>query len=76
MMNYIFDTLDTFVTYLEGLSISSILNTYWFLFFIEFPRYYLAEILVTLYRCATWKSIVRADEQATVSLPRARQERR
>ena len=68
MMNYIFDTLDTFVTYLEGLSISSILNTYWFLFFIEFPRYFLAEILVTLYRCATWKSIVRADEQATVSL--------
>ena len=67
-MNYVFDTLDTFVTYLDGLSISSILNTYWFLFFIEFPRYYLAEILVTLYRCATWKSIVRADEQAAVSL--------
>lgn len=67
-MNYIFDTLDTFVTYLEGLSILSILNTYWFLFFIEFPRYYLAEILVTLYRCATWKSIVRTDEQAAMTL--------
>ena len=67
-MNYIFDTLDTFVTYLEGLSISSILNTYWFLFFLEFPRYYLAEALITIYRCATWKSITRADERAAMSL--------
>lgn len=45
-MNYIFDILDTFVVYLEGLSLHSILNTYWFLFFLEFPRYYLAEILI------------------------------
>ena len=67
-MNYIFDQLDTFVTYLEGLSISSILNTYWFLFFIEFPRYYLAEIIVMLYRCFTWKSIVQGEERASVLL--------
>lgn len=45
-MNYIFDILDTFVVYLEGLSLRSILNTYWFLFFLEFPRYYLAELLI------------------------------
>lgn len=69
-MNYIFDTLDTFVTYLEGLSISSILNTYWFLFFLEFPRYYLAEVIVVLYRCAAWKHIVRREEHAAVLLKR------
>lgn len=69
-MNYIFDTLDTFVTYLEGLSIASILDTYWFLFFLEFPRYYLAEVIVVLYRCAAWKSIVRREEHAAVLLKR------
>lgn len=69
-MNYIFDTLDTFVTYLEGLSLSSILNTYWFLFFLEFPRYYLAEVVVILYRCVTWKSIVQKDRQAAIFLRR------
>lgn len=45
-LNYIFDSLDTFFTYLEGLSFSSIVNTYWFLFFLEFPRYYLAEAII------------------------------
>lgn len=69
-MNYIFDTLDTFVVYLEGLSLSSILNTYWFLFFLEFPRYYLAETLVMLYRCAMWKQLVKRDEKAAVLLKR------
>ena len=69
-MDYILNQIDTFVTYLEGLSLSSILNTYWFLFFLEFPRYYLAESLVVLYRCANWKSIVRQEEQAAVLLYR------
>lgn len=67
-MSYIFDTIDTFVTYLEGLSISSILNTYWFLFFLEFPRYYLAEGLVVLWRCLTWRSLETRKEQAAVRL--------
>lgn len=69
-MNYIFDILDTFVVYLEGLSLSSILNTYWFLFFLEFPRYYLAETIVMLYRCAMWKHLVYRDEKAAVLLRR------
>lgn len=69
-MNYILDTLDTFVTYLEGLSLSSILSTYWFLFFLEFPRYYLAEAAVVLYRCMAWKYIVRREEHAAVLLHR------
>lgn len=69
-MDYILNQIDTFVTYLEGLSLSSILNTYWFLFFLEFPRYYLAESLVVLYRCASWKSIVRQEEQAAALLYR------
>lgn len=69
-MDYILNQIDTFVTYLEGLSLSSILNTYWFLFFLEFPRYYLAESLVVLYRCANWKSIVKQEEQAAALLYR------
>lgn len=38
--------MDTFTTYLQHLSISSLANTYWFLFFVEFPRYYLLDIVV------------------------------
>lgn len=55
-MNYLFDTLDTFFTYLGGLSLHSILNTYWFLFFLEFPRYYLAETVIISSRLFKRKS--------------------
>lgn len=69
-LNYIFDALDTFLTYLEGLSISSILNTYWFLFFLEFPRYYLAETLIVSWRLCSYKSRRRHQELAAFRLHR------
>lgn len=69
-MNYLLDLVDILVTYLERLSLSSILNTYWFLFFLEFPRYYLAEFLVVLYRGLTWKSLLQREERAAVLLRR------
>ncbi len=37
---------DNFVEWLFSLSLSNIINTYWFLFFVELPRYYLLEYLV------------------------------
>lgn len=54
-MSYIFDSLDTFVTWFQHLSISSIINTYWFIFFIEIPRYYLLEIIIVSYNVLTYK---------------------
>ena len=46
----IVETLNHFMDWLSTLSLSSILNTYWFLFFIEMPRYYLLEYLVIFNR--------------------------
>lgn len=46
LLTYLLDTFDTFTTYLSHLSIRTISNTYWFLFFVEFPRYYLLDIVV------------------------------
>lgn len=55
VLNYFFDSIDTFVDYINSLSFSSIVNTYWFLFFLEFPRYYLAEIIIISYHSFTWR---------------------
>lgn len=54
-MNLIFDSLETFVNWFQHLSMSSIFNTYWFLFVIEFPRYYLLEIIVVIWHVLTYK---------------------
>lgn len=43
----IFDQLSTIFT--VNLSLTAIVTTYWFLFFVEFPRYYLFDGIVTLY---------------------------
>lgn len=67
-MNYILDTLDTFIIYLEGLSISSILNTYWFLFFLEFPRYYLTDTVVVLCHCMGRQSREKRQRTARIRL--------
>lgn len=69
-LNYIFDTLDTFATYLEGLTITSILNTYWFLFFIEFPRYYVAEVIIVSWHLFHYKSNRTRQELAAFRLRR------
>ena len=40
------EQLNDFFDWISTLSFSSIVNTYWFLFFIEMPRYYILEYLV------------------------------
>ncbi len=40
---------DVEVCFTRNLSIKAILRTYWFLFFVEFPRYYLLEFFITIW---------------------------
>ena len=47
------DTINRFWDWIATLSFASIANTYWFLFFIEVPRYYLLEYLVIFNRLMT-----------------------
>ena len=49
MFNIVED-LNHFWDWISTLSFSSIVNTYWFLFFIEMPRYYILEYLVIGWR--------------------------
>ena len=42
MLRDLFDIIDNIVWgFTHNLSITGLITTYWFLFFIEFPRYYL-----------------------------------
>ena len=49
----IVDTINQFWDWIGTLTFTSIANTYWFLFFIEVPRYYLLEYLVIFNRLMT-----------------------
>ena len=66
----IVETLNHFVDWLSTLSLSSILNTYWFLFFIEMPRYYLLEYLVIFNRLTNRNKIEKEKEVARFYLYR------
>ena len=56
MLHYLFDIIDNIVFgFTHNLSIAGLINTYWFLFFIEFPRYYLLELIITIYYKLTYK---------------------
>ena len=44
------ENLNHFWDWISTLSLSSIVNTYWFLFYIEMPRYYILEYLVIFWR--------------------------
>ncbi len=48
MLDFFFHIIDNIVGgFTRNISWQVLLNTYWFLFFVEFPRYYLLEIIVT-----------------------------
>lgn len=65
MFNYVFDALDAFYNYLSSLTLASIFRTYWFLFMLEFPRYYLAEIIIVTMRM--FRTDARRQEAALAS---------
>lgn len=60
--------LDGFVGWLPHYSTTRILHTYWFLLFVEFPRYYVLEYLVVFYRWLTRDRRFRRREEAPTKL--------
>lgn len=63
MMDFIFRILDALVACLTiNLSWDLIMDVYWFLFFIEFPRYYLFDMIAAIRYGVTWRS--RKNKQA------------
>lgn len=60
MWDYLFHIIDNVVAcFTLNVSWKAIVGTYWFLFFVEFPRYYLLEIIVVLYDKLNYKRIAR-----------------
>lgn len=69
MLAFFFDIIDNIVGgFTRNLSWHVLLNTYWFLFFVEFPRYYLLEIIVTCYHKLTYKRRRKQQEVARMKL--------
>ncbi len=56
MTDFIFKILDCLIAFFTaGLSWDLVLSVYWFLFFIEFPRYYMLDIIAAIRYGLTWK---------------------
>ena len=53
MLDTILYYISSFIDFLRGLNVSNVVRTYWFLFFVEFPRYYILEYGVLFYRFLT-----------------------
>ena len=69
MLDFFFDIIDNIVGgFSRNVSWRVLLNTYWFLFFVEFPRYYLLEIIVTCYHKLTYKRRRKQQEVARMKL--------
>lgn len=57
MLDFCFDIVDGVVAcFTRNLSWSAILSTYWFLFVVEFPRYYFLELVIAIYYKLTFRS--------------------
>lgn len=49
MVDFIFNIVDNIIAcFTVNLSWEAMVGTYWFLFFVEFPRYYLLEIVIAV----------------------------
>ena len=69
MLQFLFDIIDNSVFgFTHNLSIAGLINTYWFLFFIEFPRYYLLELIITIYYKLTYRRRQRRQQEARMKL--------
>ena len=57
MLEFCFDIVDGVIAcFTRNLSWSAIFSTYWFLFVIEFPRYYFLEFVIAIYYKVTFRS--------------------
>lgn len=69
MINYAFDIIDGIVAcFSNNFAWSGLVTTFWFLLFVEFPRYYLTDILVSLYYGATFRRRRNRDMEARYRL--------
>lgn len=60
MLDFCFDIIDSIVAcFTRNLSWSAVINTYWFLFVVEFPRYYMIETLIAIWHKITYRSRAR-----------------
>lgn len=56
MLDFVFRVMDSLIACLTiNFSWDLVLDVYWFLFFIEFPRYYLLDIVAAIRHGVTWK---------------------
>jgi len=65
MIDYGVDIIDNIVEgFYRNISWHVLLTTYWFLVFVEFPRYYLLEICIVLWRKLTYRSLHKKQDMA------------
>lgn len=69
MLDVCFGVLDSIVAcFTSNLTWSQLFSTYWFLFVIEFPRYYLMEIIISIWHTLTSPSRKRKQDVARMKL--------
>lgn len=69
MLDYAFDIIDGIVAcFSNNFAWNGLVATFWFLLFVEFPRYYLTDILVTIYYGATFRRRRNRDMEARYRL--------
>lgn len=68
-MDYVFGIIEGIVAcFTANLSWDYLVTTYWFLIFVEFPRYYLTDIVASVKYGITWKSRRKAEAIARRAL--------
>ena len=57
MLNYVFDIIDGIIAcFSSNFAWSGLIATFWFLLFIEFPRYYLLDVIIAIHYGVTFRS--------------------
>lgn len=69
ILDWLYDIfLDIEACFTRNLGINELVNTYWYLFFVEFPRYYLLEFIIIIYFKLFYKQRRRRKEVARMML--------
>ena len=69
MLNYVFDIIDGIIAcFSSNFAWSGMVATFWFLLFVEFPRYYLLDVIVAIHYGATFRSRHNRNMQARYRL--------
>ncbi|MDL2252271.1 glycosyltransferase family 2 protein [Odoribacter sp. OttesenSCG-928-J03] len=68
MINSLFEFYHDFISYVSGLSLHKIVSTFWFLFIIEIPRYYLLDVIVLMWMSIRQKKYAKRDAVAREKL--------